>query len=333
MPRLEIPDIEDLSPESSLRRFLTNDFTGEFVAVLVLLSLLTVLTVVFDDPLAPMHSFGFVFGTAGVFFMAITYGTPLGLFMSAGIVTLMFWVSQGHEESARLSIFFGELPFLMLFFFGLSVIPNLMPRLLDLEAQKLRETAVHCEGQVSELQKALDEYQKEARAQHSDRDRSEAVKYSTRIIVLHTFCREILQSSSMREILNIFFHNLTRVFGVQECAMLVTHRSSSEMVITRIVHPDQETLENRRLSRDLPLLRLVFERHDELLLPSAAPLEDSLEARYLLPIIVGGEIYAIFVLNKTKSGPLQEDQAQFIRTMGHIAQGAIQQIQEVLQGS
>ncbi len=331
MPQIEIPDLNRFAREGVLRRFFDEYVNAEFFAALAVLVAMTVLTVAFNDPLTPFYSFNFVFGIAAIFFFSITFSMALGLTVAAGLLTLMFCVAFSAGPAA-LNIFLFESPFLLLFFVGLVVLPGLMPAILEHELTAVETQNKVTEAKVAELEAQLGALQKKVKVDKVDRHKQETVKYTSRTAVLNAFIRELLQSSSQREILNVLFHNTTRVFGVQECVMLMPARGSQELLVTRIAHPQQAEFENRKLDQNLPLFRMAFDRQAPIVLDSMETIEGPLAVSLLFPVIIDGEIYALFGCGKTKNGPLEKDEADFILDLATMATSAIDQLKMVLAG-
>ncbi|MBI4867669.1 MAG: GAF domain-containing protein [Candidatus Wallbacteria bacterium] len=329
MPQLEIPDVDNLARIGAVRRFVDEFADAEFFWALAVLAALTVIAVTFGDPLTPFYSFCFVFGIAAVFFFAISFSSLLGLVLAAGLLALMLCVSWAAGP-APLTIFLFESPFLALFMVGLAILPNLRPWMLEVEARNAEELARTMEAKVQDLERQLASQQKEARVDHHDKHKKEVIKFSSRTAVLHSFTRELLQSSSQREVLNVLFYNFTRVFGVQECLLFVRNPGAQELLLTRVVHAAQAELENKRLDINLPLFRLVFDAKREIYFDRPEVLDTDIAVSLLVPILVDAEIYAVFAIGKTKTGDLQREEADFVLSMTGMATGAIEQLKMVL---
>ncbi|MBI4871889.1 MAG: GAF domain-containing protein [Candidatus Riflebacteria bacterium] len=329
MPQIEIPDLEQFAQTGVLRRFLDENANAELLAAMLVLMAMTVLTVVFGDPLTPFYSFNFIFGIAAVFFFGITFSPGLGLTVAAGLLTMM-GCNAWAAGPAALTIFAVECPFLALFFAGLAVLPGLMPVILEAELSAVEAQNRSTEGKLAELEAQLTAFQKEVRVDRMDRHKKETVKYTSRTTVLNGFVRELLQSSSQREILNVLFHNITRVFGVQECVMLVHNKMSQELLVTRIAHPNHTDFDNKKMDPNHPMFRMVFDRKEPILFDAPSQIEEKLVVSLLFPVLVDGEVYAVFGVGKTKNGDLEKEESDFVLSMAAMASGAIEQLKSIL---
>ncbi len=329
MAQIEIPDVQELKQYGVIKRFVNKDLKAELVYVFLVLTVMTILAVGFGDPMTPFHSFSFVFGVAAVFFFSVTFSTFPGLVMAAGVMALMLCTTWS-AGTARLNIFLVESPFLALFFIGVAVLPNLMPVLLEQEAVEVEAERQAMEEKAAGLDAQLVSLQREAKSDQMDVHKKDNVKRSTRTTVLHAFSRELLQSSSQREMLNVLFHTLTRTFGVLECAMFIPTGGNDELTIARIIHPDQSALENTKLDSQLPLLQRVISRKIPAQFDVPTAIDDNLETSLLIPILVDGEVYAIFSVGKFKTGPLQAEEAEFILELSTMTNSAIEQLKMVL---
>ena len=216
--------------------------TAEFTYSLLTAAVLTLVTVMFKDHLTPFYSFVFVFGTAAAFFFAVTFGTVCGLQQAAALLALMFWVNLVRDDG--LTVFVFQAPFLALFFLFLTTLPNLRPTVLTAEVKEL-------ERKVEELNAVMKKEHKEQVAEKSSQSRQQAARYSSRNTLLISFARGLLQAGTVREILNLLFYNLSKSFGAQQCGLFIRSGDSEELIVSRIIHPEHQRLENSRCSGDL----------------------------------------------------------------------------------
>ncbi len=303
-------------------------FTMEFTYSLLVAILLTLVTVVFKDHLTPFYSFVFVIGTAAVFFLANTFGSACGIQHGAALLALMFWVNLVKEDG--ISVFAFQAPFLALFFVLLATIPNLRPNILAESIRTLKSEVKKHEGKVDELNAVMKKEHKEQVAEKSSQSRQLAAKYSSRNTVLISFARGLLQAGSVREILNLLFYSLSKVFASQQCAMFIIARDSNELIISRIIHPEHQRLENSRCSMDLPYFQQVMNKKKLVGFPGPTLITEDIEAEVIFPVLLEGEIHAIFTLSHVKDGSVTDEDRRFIETLAALTSNAADQLQVVM---
>lgn len=300
-------------------------WTAELRYSLAVSAALATMAVLLRDPLLPFYSFTFVIGTAAVFFFAVTFGSILGLQQAASLMAIMFWANLLQSGDA-LALFMAEAPFLALFLVSLALVPNLRPHVLLEELRSYKGQIRRLDQKVAELQAVLRQEQKQNVEEKSIQARQLAAKISSRNTVLVAYARGVLQASSTREILNLLFYNLTKVFAAQQTAMLVVARDTGDLVISRIVHPDHARLENSRVAADLPFLNQVLTKKAPLASPAATPVTPDIEAEYLVPVVSGGEVTTIFTIAGAKDGPLTDEDRVFITTLASLTGAAVDQL-------
>jgi hypothetical protein len=283
-----------------------------------------------EDRMIPFRSVGFVLGSGAIFYLAVTYSTKIALYLAAGVLALMgvVQVSYGMPDGmpAAAVAVPVEVPLVAVFFVGLAILPNVVPWIYEAQADDLAEKNARLEARAAELRAQLDKVEKEEIKEKSTLDRKEQVKYSSRATALTTFAREILQAGSHREVLNLLFHNVTKMMGVEECLMLVINREAGEAVVSRALHPEHETLENSRVPLANPLIAEVLEGGKPLTSVSPRTLVEGVNAIHVFPITFDGQIVTVFVIGKFKGGEPGGEDYPFIEVLARIAEGALEQL-------
>ncbi len=302
--------------------------TAELAYSLVTIAILTFITVVFKDKLTPFYSFVFVFGTASTFFFAITFGSVCGLQQASGLLALLFWVNVVQEGG--ISTFAFQAPFLTIFFSLLALIPNIRPLLLAKEIRIYLSESKKYERKVEELNAVLRKEHKEKVAEKSVKNRQLAAKYSSRNTVLVSFARGLLQAGSVREILNLLFYNLSKGFAAQQCAMFMYASDGNGLIITRLIHPEHQRLENSRCSTDLPYFQQVLDKKKFIGFPGPVQITEDIEAEVIFPIVIENEIQAIFAIAYAKEGELTEFDRKVIESLAELTSFAAEQVQVLI---
>ena len=303
-------------------------FTVELTYSIVVSVALTLVTVIFKDHLTPFYSFVFVIGTAAVFFLANTFGSAYGIQHGAALLALMFWVNLVKEDGV--SVFAFQAPFLALFFIMLATIPNSRPNILAAAIRNLKKEVKAHEKKVEELNAVMKKEHKEQVAEKSSQSRQLAAKYSSRNTVLISFARGLLQAGSVREILNLLFYSLSKCFGAQQCAMFIRSQEANELIISRIIHADHQRLENSRCSLDLPYFQQVMNKKELVGFPGPTLVTEDVEAEVIFPVLLDGEIHAIFTLSHVKDGSITDEDRRFIETLSALTSNAADQLQVVM---
>ncbi|MBI4863247.1 MAG: GAF domain-containing protein [Candidatus Riflebacteria bacterium] len=162
--------------------------------------------------------------------------------------------------------------------------------------------------------------------ERSNLDKKDQIKLSSRITFLHTFARELLQASSNRELMNLLFHNLTRLLGVEECLLLVMTSDTGEAVVARALHANYEKLENSRVALDNPLLAKIIETKQPVGSVPPATLVPGVVSRYAFPLIQDDQVVAIFNLGMLKGGDLLPDDQELVQVLAGMTSGAMEQL-------
>ena len=300
---------------------------SEFTYSLGLAVILTIITVVFKDPLTPFYSFVFVIGTTIVFFLSITFGPRYGIEHAAALLALMFWVNLSKDEG--MSAFSFQAPFLVIFFLLLALVPNLRPQILALEVRKVKDEIKSHERKVEELEAVLKKEHKEQVAEKSNLSRKESAKLSSRNTMLTTFARSLLQAGSVREILNLLFYSISKSFAAQQCAMLIDSHDSHEFIFSRVIHPEHGRIENTRCSKDIPYFQQVLDKKKLIAFPGPTSITEDLDAEIIFPVVLSDEVHAIFTIAEVKDGKISDDDRFYIETLAILTSHAAEQLQVV----
>jgi len=213
------------------------------------------------DRMFPFHSVSFTLATGTIFFIAMTRGVKHGLYLASGMLTLigLMWTLY---TPMSLTMMLVQWPLIGLFFFGLCVLPNVLPWMYEHDIVKLSARNAELEPKLVELRERAAKLEKQETVERAAVDRKEQVRISSRIAFLNAFAREVLQASSNRELLNLLFHNIMKQLQPEECLLLVLNEESREAIVTRAQHPDHEKLENSRIPLDNPLVAKVVQTRE-----------------------------------------------------------------------
>lgn len=288
---------------------------------------LALLSVAIDDTLTPFFSLCFVFGIVAAFVFAVNSSAEVSLFTGAGVLGIMLMAHLGGDPE-NFVLFLWQLPFFIVFFIGLAYLPNLLPRIIQDNVDKMRHDSQTWDAKVAELEAVLQGEQANHIEEMSSKVKQEIARYSSRNALLTQFSRSTMQAGSSREVLNLLFHTLTKTFGVQECVLMIHRAETSEIVVTRALHPEYQTLENTKHDRNASaVLEKLFERRTLIHLTPPDTVVPGIVSELVFPVFVDDEIHGIFGLAKAKERELSDEDVAFIDTLAAIASGAIEQIQ------
>jgi hypothetical protein len=318
------------------KRLWRNDLNAEFFTTLAVAIALTLLTYLFvsieltRDQMVPFRSTGFVLGAGAIFYTAFAYGTRQALYLSAGVsmLVLMVWLDVGSLKPAEMTTTAIAIrwPLVTLFFIGLSVLPNALPAQYEEDIESLAEKNKELDKQLVRLRDQFHRIQQKDVIEKQGQDKKDQVRLSSRTAFLNSFARELLQASSNREVLNLLFHNVTRLLQLDECLMLIVSGDSPEAVVARALHPKHEQLENARVPFDNAVLaRAINEKKPISFAPPQAMLPE-VNTRFLLPIVSDGNVVAAFSLGAPKGGDILHDDEEFLTVLAAMLAGAMEQL-------
>lgn len=287
-----------------------------------------------NDPVLPFYSVTFSLGTVTAFYLAISSGPLASALMGASVLTAqaLYAVTAGGDA---MNVAAWQVPAMSLFFLGLAILPGLLPAMLEREEVLIqRDLAVH-EKKLEELMELIGAERKEHFDDRSDEDRLSMVKITSRMTQLTAFLREVLQAASTKEILQLFFTNVTKAFGAKEVALLTLIEDDNVVVINKAAHPDYGRLEGKRIDLTTPatqLLARAAEKGVPMLLPERVVyFEPDLGARLILPINVSGQCHALVTLGVTRQeDELSAEDATFLGGLAELAGYGVEQLQVVL---
>jgi len=320
-------------------RFRRTELTFDFFVTLAVAVGLSCLTYFFaavsltKDGMVPFRSVSFGLGTGAIFFVSVMSSARQGLYLSVSMLILigMVWGLFPDNNKMTFIQMAVELPLIGLFFAGLSLLPNLLPWILERETSQLAAQNKLIEGKLTDLRKRSETIQQKEVIDRSAKDRKEQVRLSSRIAFLNAFAREILQSTSAREALNVMFHNLTKLLGIDECLLLVIHTESQEAAIVRALHPNYETLENTRVPADNPVISQILSTGRSVDSPTPATFLPGVISRYIFPILSEGEVVAICNLGVPKGNDLLPEDRELVDIMALIVSGVTDQLKTAMQ--
>ena len=287
-----------------------------------------------NDPVLPFYSVTFSMGTAATFYLAISSGPLAAGLMGASVLTAqaLYAVTAG---GAALDVAAWQVPAMSLFYAGLSVLPGLLPSILEREELAIqRELSVH-EAKLAELQGLIAAERKDRFDDRNDEDRQAMVRITSRMTQLTAFLREVLQAASTKEILQLFFTNVTKAYGAKEVALLTLLPDDNVAVINKAAHPEYGRLEGKRIDLSAPaaeLLARAAEKGVPMLLPERVSyFEPDLGARLILPIKVDGRCEALVTLGLTRQDEeISAEDATFLGGLAELAGYGVEQLQVVL---
>lgn len=316
---------------SRLRRY---DLNGEFLTTLIVAVALTGLTYLFatieltKDKMVPFRSTGFVLGAGGVFYIAFAHGTRQGLYLAAGVSTLILlvWLDLDGQDRMSMVSIAVQLPLVALFLVGLCVLPNVLPWQYEQDIATLAAKNRELDKTLTRLREQFHKIQQQEIIEKSALAKQEQIRVSSRSAFLNSFARELLQASSNRELLNLLFHNMTRLMQLEECVMLLVGDDAKEAVIVRALHPKSQDIENQRLPVDHAILAPVITSKKPAAHTPPAPLMDGVVTRYLVPVIAGDAVIALFSLGSPKGAELLPDDEEFVVVLVTMLSGAMEQL-------
>lgn len=320
--------------ESFLSRLRRYDINGEFLTTLLVAVALTGLTYLFatieltKDKMVPFRSTGFVLGAGGVFYIAFAHGTRQGLYLAAGVTTLILlvWLDLDGQDRMSLVSIAVQLPLVALFLVGLCVLPNVLPWQYELDIAALAAKNRELDKTLTRLREQFHKIQQQEIIEKSALAKQEQIRVSSRSAFLNSFARELLQASSNRELLNLLFHNMTRLMQLEECVMLLVGDDAKEAVIVRALHPKSQDIENQRLPVDHAILAPVITSKKPASHTPPAPLMDGVVTRYLVPVVSGEAVIALFSLGNPKGAELLPDDEEFVVVLVTMLSGAMEQL-------
>lgn len=324
--------------ETFLQRLSRNDLTSDFFVSWGVALGLTAVTYLFasieltEDRMVPFHSTGFVLGAGAVFYIAFMRGTRQALYLAAGLLTLimMVWVerrSDPHDPMylSPLSIAI-QLPLVGIFLVGLTVLPNVLPWQYESETDQLAAKNRELDKNLNRLREQFHRIQQQEIIERTAQAKQEQVKLGSRTAFLNSFARELLQASSNRELLNLLFHNMTRLLQLEECVMVVIAEDAKEASVVRALHPKHEQLENTRLPLDNALVAKTIETKKAVSFQPPQPLNELVLTRLMLPVVSGDVVVAMFSLGTPKGGDLAADDEEFVSVLAAMLAGAMEQL-------
>lgn len=312
-------------------RLWRNDITGELLVTVGVACALTALTYLFahieltNDRMVPFKSTGFVLGSGAIFYMAFAYGTRQALYLSVGVLmlVLMVWLDVGDMSSTSIAV---QLPLIGAFFLGLSVLPNALPTQYEEDIENLAAKNRELEKVLVRLREQYHRIQEKDIIEKQADNKKEQVKIGSRTAFLNAFARELLQASSNRELLNLLFHNATRLLALEECVMMIVAADTPEAVIARALHAKHEQLENSRVPLDNALLAQVVQTKQPLSLNPPAQLVPDVTPRFLLPIVSDGAVIAVYAMGQPKGAEMGPDDEEFLAVLAVMLAGAMEQL-------
>ena len=316
--------------ESFLTRLRRFDINGEFLTTWGVAIALTCLTYLFatialtEDKMIPFKSTGFVLGAGGVFYMAFAHGTRQGLYLAAGVSTLilMVWIDVGNS-ALYIAV---QLPMVMLFLVGLCVLPNVLPWQYEQETEQLAAKNRELEKTLNRLREQFQRIQQQEIIEKTALAKQEQIRVSSRSAFLNSFARELLQASSNRELLNLLFHNMTRLLQLEECLMLLVGEDAKEAVIVRALHAKSQDLENMRIAVDNPVIAPVIAGKKPISHQPPVQLTELATSRYLIPVVAADAVIAIYSLGCPKNADLMPDDEEFVVVLVTMLAGAMEQL-------
>lgn len=320
-----------LKKDTFFQRLRRYDLNGEFLTTLGVALTLTALTYLFSaieltkDEMIPFRSTGFVLGTGGVFYMAFQYSTRQALYLAAGVLTLtlLVWLDVGKMSVVAIAV---QLPLVGLFLIGLCVLPNVLPWQYEAEIEQLAAKNREIDKTLTRLREQYNRIQQQEIIEKTAMAKQEQIKVSSRSAFLNSFARELLQASSQREILNLLFHNMTRLMQLEECLIILVGEDAKEATVVRALHPKHDQIENSRLPLDNPMIAAVLAEKKPLSSQPPAPLTDLVKSRLLMPIVAGDTVIAIFSLGTPKNSDLLPEDEEFVSVLAAMLSGAMEQL-------
>ena len=320
-----------MKKDTFLARLWRNDLTGELLVTIGVAVALTLLTYLFahieltKDKMVPFSSTGFVLGSGAIFYMAFAYGTRQALYLSAGVLmlVLMVWLDVGEMGSTAIAV---QLPLVGAFFVGLSILPNALPTQYEEDIENLAAKNRELEKVLVRLREQYHRIQQKDVIEKQADNKKEQVKIGSRTAFLNAFARELLQASSNRELLNLLFHNATRLLALEECLMLIVGVDAPEAVVARALHAKHEQLENSRVPLDNVLLAQVMATKKPVSVPAGQQLVPDVAPRFLLPIVSDSNVIAIFGIGQPKGAELLAEDEDFLGVLAAMMAGAMEQL-------
>lgn len=287
-----------------------------------------------NDPVLPFYSVTFSLGTITAFYLAISSGPLASGMMGAAVLTsqALHAVTVG---GAAMDVAAWQVPTMGLFYLGLAVLPGLLPAMLEREELLIQRELSEHEKKLGELHALIEAERKERVDDRTDEDRQAMVRITSRLTQLTAFLREVLQAASTKEILQLFFTNVTKAFGAKEVALLTMMADEPVAVISKAAHPEYGRLEGKRIDLGSPtaqILARAAEKGVPMLLPERLVFfEPDLGACLILPIQVQGRCEALVTLGVTRQGePLSTEDATFLGALAELAGYGVEQLQVVL---
>lgn len=285
-----------------------------------------------DDAMLPFQSAVFTVGTVAAYYLAATSGPMPGLMVGVALLTAMTLkaVATGGEA---LDALLWQAPIMAVFYAGLALLPGVLPTLLVLEKDAFDAESEDLERKKAELDETIEAERGAVRDGHVEDHREALVKITSRTTQLSAFLREVLQAASTKEILQLYFTNVTKSFGAQEVALLTMLEGGDGVVINKAAHPEYGALEGKRVAfEDAELLRRAAEKAVPMLLPARVVyFEPDLGAQVLLPVRVQGRCVAVVTLGHHRGeGPVSAEDAHFLGGLADLAGRGIEQLQVVL---
>jgi len=330
---LESPLSSSDEPSRALASSLTDEFSRSGgLYVYVVLFALTVASHLFSeieltrDGFVPFRSGMFVICSCAVFYWGITYSVQEAVQMSFGVCVIMTLVrsSGAHANSSHLLV---ELPLVGLFLIGLAIIPNLVPWMIEEDIFRLGRENAALDNEIEILREKLGTFQKEEMQDKRSMERRDLASLTSKVILLNGFARELQQAGSMREIINLLFHNLMKSFQIEEAALFVVADEGTALVINKVVHKQSEELENVRIliSQDETLAKVMVS-NSFIYDPRGFELVGKLKLHFLIPLVDDDQICAVYGVGLTRNGIPTRDDVVIIEGMTKMAEGAMEQL-------
>lgn len=320
-----------LKKDSFLQRLRRYDLNGEYFTTVGVALALTALTYLFSaieltkDEMVPFRSTGFVLGAGGVFYMAFAHGTRQALYLASGVLTLilMVWMDVGKMTPFAMAL---QLPLVGMFLVGLCVLPNILPWQYEEEIEQLAGKNRELDKTLTRLREQYNRIQQQEIIEKTALAKQEQIRVSSRSAFLNSFARELLQASSNRELLNLLFHNMTRLLQLEECVMFLVGEDATEAMAVRALHPKHDQIENTRVALEQPLIAQVLATKKSVSSVPPAPLTDVVQSRLLMPIVSADSVIALFSLGAPKNADLMPDDAEFVAVLAAMLSGAMEQL-------
>ncbi len=313
------------------REMWEKEFTAELIYTVIAAVILTAVTYLFAqipltrDRMVPFRSVGFVLGSGAVFYFAVTISIRQALYLAASNLTLiaLVWIRLSDMSALQICVC---LTLVTIYYLGLIFLPNLIPFACENEAAELVQKNKQMQERLSKLHDEVNRRQQQDVVQRAATDRKEQVRLSSRSTLLNSFARDLLQAGSSGEILKVTFNNVMKILACEECVMALITPGAKEATLNRVAHPNAKSLEQTKIPVTGQIIAQVLRTKAPVSSKPPATFVQGVTSRYAFPIVLDGQVIAVFNLGVPKSGDLSDDDPEIISVVNTMVAGSIEQL-------